>query len=200
MHKTLAMLLVLAALLTGCSGLRVVDSDVQAIATLPAGAGTLAGARYRFERLPSQAAQAQFPRLEALAEAALARAGLVRDDAGARYSVQLGARVESFYADPWGRPLADPWWPGGYGHLMAGSYGWGMGFGYRYPPSTSYRREVSLLLRELRTGQVVYETHATHDGPWSDTDNVLAAMFDAALKDFPQPPPGVRRVNVEIPR
>lgn len=188
-------------LLTGCSGMRLVDSDVQAMSTLPAGSGALAGAHYRFERLPSQVEQPQFPQIEALAEAALARAGLVRDDTGAHYSVQVGARVESFYSDPWGRPIGDPWWPGGYGHLMYGrGFGWGMGFGTSFPPSTSYRREVSLILRDLRNGQLVYETRAAHDGPWHDTNNVLAAMFDAALKDFPHPPAGVRRVNIEIPR
>jgi hypothetical protein len=82
---------------------------------------------------------------------------------------------------------------------MIGSGGmWGLGF--NFPPPTMYRREVSLLMRDLKSAQVVYETRAVHDGPWHDTDNVLAAMFDAALKDFPHPPAGTRRVNVEIPR
>lgn len=192
--------LVMLALLAGCSGMRLVDSDVQAINSAPGGAASLAGAHYRFERLPSQATQKQYPRIEALAEAALARAGLVRDEAGAKLSVQVGARVESFLVDRWGSPWADPWWPGSYGHVMMGSGAPFWGFGMRYPPSTSYKREVSLILRELRSGQVVYETHAVHDGPWHDSEPVLGAMFDAALKDFPQPPAGVRRVDIEIPR
>lgn len=200
MKRLLAAWVVMLSLLAGCGGMRLVDSDVQAISTLPAGSTALAEARYRFERLPSQTTQAQFPRLQALAEAALARAGLVRDDSGAKYSVQIGARVESFLVDPWGYPWRDPWWPGSYGHAMIGSGAPMWGFGMRYPPSTAYKREVSLILRELRSGQVVYETHAVHDGPWHDTDPVLAAMFDAALKDFPHPPAGVRRVKVEIPR
>jgi hypothetical protein len=29
---------------------------------------------------------------------------------------------------------------------------------------------------------------------------VLPAMLDSALRGFPQPPPGTRRINVEIPR
>jgi len=32
---------------------------------------------------------------------------------------------------------------------------------------------------------VVYETSATHEGPWNDSDNILRALFAAALKDFP---------------
>jgi hypothetical protein len=70
----------------------------------------------------------------------------------------------------------------------------------RFPPPTYYRHEASLLLRDLRTGEVVYETSATHEGPWSDRDNVLRALLTAALKDFPNPPAGTHRVKVEIPR
>jgi hypothetical protein len=72
----------------------------------------------------------------------------------------------------------------------------GMGF----PPPSQYRHEARLLLRDLTSGLVVYETSATHEGPWSDSDNILRALLAAALKDFPNPPPGVRRVKVEIPR
>jgi hypothetical protein len=68
-----------------------------------------------------------------------------------------------------------------------------------FPPSTSYRYEVSLLLRDLRNGQVVYETRAVHFGPWLDTRNILPVMFQAALKDFPNPPAGGRKINIEIP-
>ena len=59
---------------------------------------------------------------------------------------------------------------------------------------------MSLIIRHLGTAQVVFETQAANDGPWSDSDAVVAAMFEAALKDFPNPPPGVRRINIEIPR
>jgi hypothetical protein len=57
-----------------------------------------------------------------------------------------------------------------------------------------------MLMRELSSGQVVFETRAVHDGVWSDTLAVLPAMLNAALQGFPQPPPGTRRINVEIPR
>lgn len=193
--------LTLLLLLTGCSGMRVVESQVQTVATQAAGQPIEAGARYRFERLPSQANQPRTEQVEAIAEVELAEVGLVHDDAAARYSVQISARTQSYPVDEWGRPL-----DGGrfHGSIMIGSgnmgsmFGLGMGMGF--PPSTQYRHEASLLLRELASGQVVYETSATHDGPWGDSDNILRALFAAALKDFPNPPAGTRRVKVEIPR
>ena len=39
---------------------------------------------------------------------------------------------------------------------------------------------------------------ARHDGPWHDTDNVLAALFVAALEGYPQPAMSVRRVGVPL--
>jgi len=75
-----------------------------------------------------------------------------------------------------------------------------VGMNMRFPPPSQYRHEVTLLLRELKTGQVVYETSATHEGPWNDRYNILRATLAAALKDFPNPPAGPRRVKVEIPR
>ena len=55
-------------------------------------------------------------------------------------------------------------------------------------------------MRDLTTQKVVFETRAVHDGVWSDGLAVLPAMLDSALLGFPQPPAGVRRINVEIPR
>jgi hypothetical protein len=193
------LLAVAALLLCGCSSVRMVDSQVWSMSTLPEGTATLAGAHYRFERLPSQADQPRFDRVQAIAEAALARVGLVRDDAGAQYSVLLGSTVQPYVVDPWGGPTGS-----GYGTVMigAGSGGYGsmFGFGMSMPAPTSYRREVSVVMRDLRTGQVVYETRASNEAPWADTDNVLRPMFEAALQDFPHPPPGVRQIHIEIPR
>jgi hypothetical protein len=76
----------------------------------------------------------------------------------------------------------------------------GLGMGMRFPPPTHYRREVSLIMRDLKSGQVVYETRATHDGPWSDSEQLFATLFQAAMAQFPNPPAGLRRVNIEIPR
>jgi len=46
----------------------------------------------------------------------------------------------------------------------------------------------------------VFESRASHDGPWSDSQAVVPAMLDAALQGFPNPPSGTRQVGVEIPR
>lgn len=200
MKALLALLSLSLVLLTGCGGMRLIDSQVQAHTTLATGSMIDKGARYRFERLPSQTGEAgRTEQVESIAEAALAQVGLVRDDAQARYSVLLGTRMQSYLADAWGRPLGAPG-NGLYGSIMLGTGGSAFGMGMRFPPPTHYRFEVSLLLRDLPSGQVVFETRASHDGPWADASNILPAMFEAALQDFPHPPAGPRRVNVEIPR
>lgn len=197
--KRLLAVLTLALLLGGCSSVRLVESQVRAVPAATAGQPIEAGARYRFERLPSQADQVETDSVEAIAEAELADVGLVRDEAAARYSVLLTTRMSSYMVDEWGRPY-DGSRVGG--SIMIGTGGMGsmIGLGMRFPPSTHYRHEVTLLLRELASGQVVYETSAVHEGPWSDRYNILRAVLAAALKDFPNPPPGSRRVKVEIPR
>ena len=191
--------LAVSALLSGCAGLRVVDSQVLALANVPAGL-QLQGARYRFERLPSQAGNPEAGLAEQQAQQALAAVGLVRDDAAAQLSVLVGYQGTQYLVDPWGYPH-----PGPYGSLSIGrgvpwGSGVGVGMGMRFPPTTHYRREVSLILRDLQSGQVVYETRARHDGPWSDSATIFATLFKAALAHFPNPPAGTQRVNIEIPR
>jgi hypothetical protein len=198
----LSALLGAALLLGGCSGMRLVESSVRATPTAAAGS-IESGARYRFERLPSQLDQAETDSVEAIAEAELAEVGLVHDEAAPRYSVQVTARMQAFVVDDWGRPY-DGGRVGTSIIFGTGVYGYGpgsmVGMNMRFPPPSQYRHEVTLLLRELKTGQVVYETSATHEGPWNDRYNILRATLAAALKDFPNPPAGPRRVKVEIPR
>lgn len=196
----------LALFMTGCSTVRLVDSDVTAFyrwSTAPPAPGT----RYRFERLPSQqalSAQQDQDRVEALARNALAKVGLDLAPNVARYSVQVVVSTlvldRGFYGAPgyggFGYPMTGIFMGGG---SRGASLGLGMSFPLRFP-DPYFKRELSLLMRELSTGQVVFETRAAHDGVWSDTLAVLPAMLDAALLGFPQPPPGTRRVNVEIPR
>jgi|SRR5438105_1551430 len=179
--------------LAGCASTYTLDSTVQSfshVATLPQ------PATYRFERLLSQQDLAQ-PQLEAFADPALNAAGLRRDDASPRYSVQIGARVAQTLS-PW----ADPWGPGwGLGGGWGGRRGgWGFGLHSRYgyePPW--YHREVDVVVRELGSNRVVYESRAISDGPYFDSKKVFPAMFTAALQGFPNPPAGPRRVDVQIP-
>lgn len=196
--KRLLTLLSLTLLLAGCSGLRLVESQVRTAA--PAGAATIEpGARYRFERLPSQTNPVETDSVEAIAESELNEVGMVHDEAGARYSAQITTRMESYQVDDWGRPYNGG---GGSIYIGGGTMGIGMGsvIGMRFPPPSQYRHEVTLLLRDLSNNQVVYETRATHEGPWNDRYNILRATLAAALKDFPKAPAGSRRVKVEIPR
>ena len=190
------------SLLTGCASMRIIDSDVVSVAAVPTGM-SLQGAKYRFERLPSQVNNPEAGLAEQQAQAAMTAVGLVRDDASAQISVLVNFSGVQYLADPWGRPLPPGWTP--YGNIYLGSglgphVGLGMGMGMRFPPPTHYHREVGLIMRDLKTGQVVYETRASHDGPWRDNNTIFATLFQAALANFPNPPAGLRRVNIELPR
>lgn len=195
---TLLALASLAALLSGCAGMRIVDSDVRAFS---ADRGVELPATYRFERLPSQQARADFQdRLEAIAQAEMAKVGMLRDDVAPRYSVLIELQMARDPRAPWDDP---PFWGGLYQRsivvLPSG--------GVVYVPMVAmqvdmpyYRREVHLLVRRLSDGVLVFESRANHDGRWRDDAAVLPAMFEAALSGFPNPPTGVRRVDIEIPR
>lgn len=184
-------------LLAGCAGTYLLDNQVQSFSQLQ---GLPSQPSYRFERSLSQQVDPAQQALEALADPALHKAGLRRDDASPRYSVQVAARTErvlSPYADPWG-----PWgWGGGWGLGFGGRHA-ALGLGGPWPGTDSYwfRREVSVIVRELASNKVVYETRAANDGPWMDNRSVLPAMFDAAMQGFPNPPAGPRRVDVQVGR
>ena len=175
--------------LSGC-GTYVLDSTVRSFSQLSAAP---APARYRFERLPSQQVVQQ-AQLESLADAALHQAGFVRDDANPRYSVQIGARMQPMIS-----PFADPWdgWRFGYGFGRRHHFS-RLGMSAFSEPSW-YHREVSVVVRDISSGKVVYETSAVHDGPFSDSKSVLPAMFQAAMQGFPTPPQGPRVVNIPLP-
>ena len=202
MRVLLTGLILAAGLLSGCASMRIVDSDVVSVVAAPAGM-SLQGAKYRFERLPSQANNPEAGLAEQQAQAAMTAVGLVRDDANAQLSVLVGFAGTQYLADAWGRPLPPGAWSPYYGSISMGrgiGPNVGLGMGMRFPPPTQYRREVSLIMRDLKSGQVVYETRATHDGPWADSTQVFATLFQAAMANFPNPPAGLRRVNIEIPR
>jgi hypothetical protein len=181
----------LAVLLSGCATGYLLDNQVQSFSQLQA---VPAQPTYQFERALSQQVDPNQPPLEALADAALHRAGLRRDDAAPHYTVQVLARVERIFS-----PYADPYWGGGWSLGFGGRHG-AIGFGAPWPNWDSYwfRRQVSVVLRELPSHRVVYETHASNEGPLLDNQTVLPAMFDAAMQGFPMPPPGPRRVDIQL--
>ena len=197
MRRALTALFLIASL-SGCATHWVVDSEVKTFSS----PGTIAaGATYRFERLPSpQVDPARQAQLEAMAGAALAKVGLRSDEARPAYSALIGARVTT-ELPPW----ADPWLYGpgvpGYGGLGRAWYGGGWyGPPLALPASNPwYEREVSVVLRDLASGQVVYETRARNDGPYNISADILPVLFDAAMQGFPNPPADARRVDIELP-
>jgi hypothetical protein len=187
-----------ATLVAGCASLNTVDSNVSSYGTWPAGR---APGAYCFERLPSQQAKPeQQAQLELAARSALEQAGFTPApaDAPCSVSVQLGARVTRYDSSPWVDPYwmrAWPYWryPGWYPYHYP--YGWGYGsYYYSY-----YEREVAILIRDRASGAPLYEARASNDGGYSGSTAVLAAMFEAALKDFPTPAINPRRVTVQLP-
>lgn len=200
--------------LSGCSTTRVIESQVKTSTQWPTGAAVPAQALFRWERLPEDVNNVQAGWAEIELEPVLAGLGWTRNDVDAQYSVWIGVRTAEFIADALGRPVRGPWVSHVYLGVGSGyrprglntSIGWGMGYpvypGVRpgYPPTAGYAQEVSILIRDLKTSQVVYQTKATHEGPWSDHPNILRAMVGAALQGFPNPNPANRRVDTALPR
>jgi hypothetical protein len=180
--------IVAASLLAGCASGYLLENNVQSFSNLTA---IPAPATYRFERLPSQQVPQQ-AQLETFADAALHKAGLQRNDANPHFSVQLGARLERVLS-PW----ASPWDEWGWGWGGFRHHRFGRPFGTTESPW--YHREVSVIVRELPSSRVVFETHAVNDGPWFDNPAVFPAMFEAAMAGFPNPPASMRQVDVQIP-
>lgn len=187
-----------ALLLGGCSAMRLVDSDVISFAPAAAKPVTVP-ATYRFERLPSQQARAaQQAQLETLAMPVLSLFGLSRDDQAPQYSVQIEVRVQQELYEPW----ESPWFGVSRHHFIGfgiGRFGRG-GAVAIHSDFPAYRREVAVVMRSVSDNQIVYESHAQHEGRWSDDAAVVPAMLQAALNGFPKAPPGLRQVNIEIPR
>lgn len=182
--------MVASVLLGGCALPRMIDSEVESFVGTPM---AIQGASYRFERLPSQQAHSTAQdQIEALAQDALGRAGLVRNDAQARYSVQVEVNVVQFQPAP-RRP-----------RHFGGPYVAANGALFYPTPmlvleSPWYSHTVRLLMRDTSTAQVAFESTASFDGPWSDSANLLPVILEAALQGYPNPPPGPRKVVIELP-
>lgn len=201
--RTLATTIVLtfAVLAAGCagSGARTAAIDVTAFATWGAASLPLTGSTYRFERLPSQlAASVQTQQVEDVVHHVLSAKGFqyVPAPAAARYSVQVSTSVQQVAGMggyPYGPTIGIS---GGSGGIS----GAGIGFGFPIggSASTEFRTELLVLVRNLQTNSVVYETRAYSQDGYPGDSRVLAAMADSALKDFPVPPAGTRRYRVQL--
>ena len=180
----------LALLLSGCGTTRLIDSDVRSFRAASA-APALEGPQYfRFERLPSQEANASAQNsLEALAAPILAQRGLVQDAAAARFTLELRASMDTINRVGG--------WHGRHDNFSIGAGLWSQPLGLNMEPPL-YRYAVQLLLRDAADKSVVFESAAQHEGPWSDRDKVLPAVLMAALRDFPQGAEKPQRVLVDL--
>ncbi|MES2090770.1 MAG: DUF4136 domain-containing protein [Pseudomonadota bacterium] len=201
MNKTLLLVVLsLSMLMTGCAGLRNVTSEVSSYGSWPTGR---APGQYVFERLPSQQANTELQaKVEAAAVPALSAAGFkpaaMPDQADVL--VQVSAQEQT---------LSSPYAPyGAYGHGpygRVGMGGWfgsggfsGIGLGLSFEPPIT-QAQVDLLIRDRRSNQVLYETHAVHRRNGGLDERLLVPMFEAALKDFPTPAVSPRQVTVPLP-
>lgn len=185
-----------AALLAGCAGMSSVTSDVSTFGEWPRGR---APGSYTFERLPSQqSAPEQQAALEEAARPALQKAGFVPAPAGAKadVTVQVGARITRTQASPWDDPF---WWRWGvgFGHHFGRRSSFGLSASFPLTP-TQVEREVALLIRDTNSGAPLYEARASSSGNTSGGTPALAAMYEAALADFPTPALNPRRVSVPL--
>ncbi len=183
--------------LSGCAGLSSLSSEVSSFGEWPA--DRKAGS-YAFERLPSQQSRAaETEALEAAARGALAKAGFKAVDAGKEPDVlvQVGARVGRSDYYPWADNL---WWRGSFGYYRHGPWvGPRWGLGLQFEPSR-YEREVAVLIRDRASGKPLFEARAVNESSNASAGNsTLAAMFEAALMDFPRLGMNPRRVVVQLP-
>ena len=198
------LLLVAAVALAGCAAMRSIDSDVSTYSRWPP---ERKPATYAFERLPSQQVRPeQQQQLEDAARSAVEAAGFAPagDPKGADVTVQVGVRVTALdrspFYDPfwWGPGLHGPYFYGRGGRLFYAPGWYSYGWGPRWDYPTTYAREVALLIRDRKSGEPLYEARASNDGYSPMTETALPAMFEAAMKDFPNSGINPRRVTVEI--
>jgi Domain of unknown function (DUF4136) len=185
--------------LAGCAAMNNLTSEVSTYGQWPADRKP---SSYAFERLPSQQAREQQQQvLEDAARRAIEAAGFTAaaDSKTADVAIQVGARVNPNERSPYDDPL---WWRGSIGYGGYWRYGrgvWGPSFGLHYTAPT-YDREVALLIRDRKSGQVLYEARASNDGNSPAINSLLPAMFEAAMKDFPATGINPRNVTVPITR
>ena len=201
MRITLTGLLAATLALGGCAAINSVSSEVSSFGDWPA---DRKASTYAFERLPSQqvpqARAAETDALEAAATGALAKAGFRPVAAGQEPEVlvQVGARAGRSDYYPWADPF---WWRGGFGYYRHGPWiGPRWGVGLQFEPQR-YEREIAVLMRDRASGKPLFEARASNEGNSSAPGNAtLAAMFEAALVDFPRLGMNPRRVVVALPQ
>jgi len=184
-----------ALALAGCASMNSVTSEVASFGEWPA---TRAPGTYAVERLPSQQQRGpQQEAVEAAARRALEQVGFKPADAAtADVIVQIGARQTRYDSfNPWDDPL---WWRWGPSYWRRPGYYWRPGWGFPPRYESQYEQEVGLLLRDRRTGTPLYEARASTGSRFEPGSGAWAAMFEAAMKDFPNAVPQPHRVSVPL--
>jgi Domain of unknown function (DUF4136) len=186
-----------ALLASGCAAMRNLSVEVASFGEWPS---NRSGGSYAFERLPSQQARAvEMAAVEAAASGALAKAGFKPVAAGQEPDVlvQVGSRVGRADIAPWDDIL---WWRGGLGYYRNGPWAgprWSLGLRYEFG---RYEHQVAVLLRDRASGKPLFEARASRESSSELTHSAtMAAMFDAALLDFPKLGINPRTVAVPLP-
>jgi len=186
------------ASLVACTGPYNVDADVSSFGEWPA---ERSGGTYAFERLPSQRQAKGQAGLEDAAREALERAGLKPAAEGQEADVKVSVGIRYGLVEPaiWDDPM---WWRwhAGFGYWRRGGIWWnGPGpypWGYR---DVRYYREAAVLLRDGKTGQPLYESHASNDSYSSGGPELTNALFLAAMAEFPKAEGKPHHVSVTMP-
>lgn len=185
---------VLLAALSGCAHFNSINAEVSSFSRWPAGR---APGSFAFERLPSQQTPEQ-DTVEAAARSALEGAGFQsaagRDSADVLVQVTSGSGISGVIHDS----RDGPFWYGG-GVYGRGFWGPGFGFGLRYDTPV-YEFRVDLVLRDRRSNEILYETHARHERVGNRLGSyLLQPLSKASMDGFPSPPAGGRNITVVLP-
>ena len=186
--------------LGACTGPYNVYAEVSSFGEWPA---DKSGGTYAFERLPSQKQSKRHIAIEEAAREAFERAGLKPAAEGqeADYKVSVGMRYSLSEPAIWDDPL---WWRGrasfGWGYGRRGALWWNRpGPGPWSPFDVRYNREAAVLIRDGKTGEPIYESHASNDGINMGDNELAQALFLAAMAEFPKAESKSHRVSVMMP-
>ncbi|MGY0196584.1 DUF4136 domain-containing protein [Leptothrix sp. BB-4] len=182
--------------LAGCAAITSVNVEVRTFGSWPEGRKP---GSYAFDRLPSQEASVdRRAALESAASAALERIGFsaAPDAEHADVLVQFGARQAQVIDPP---PRVSFGFGIGTPIGRHGGVGFGMGSHPWYADRVRELREMGLLLIDRSSRKVLVEVQTRHESRYGLGDDVLQALFDAALDGFPDLPAGERTVTVALP-
>lgn len=190
--------LLLAACALGPSS---IQPEVQAMTANPPGNAVLLSAQYyRFDPSMQASGQPAPERMQLMAQNALAQHGLQLDADKAQLGISASGSVNTWWYDGWGAPNYARRGGFTYGFGLSRG-GWGFGLGgplWDSPSRPVYISEAHIVMRDLQTGQIVFDSRARYESMSHDTDRILATLFQAALQDFPHASQGSQRLELPL--